>query len=280
MTWKTLRAWRTWRALTAALTLVAGLSAAAASPAFAGLDGPVAANMDQHCAVETIGSGPTTIAIPVDRVTLNLEAAGHDPNDSSITATYSIVGTTKTGTTTGKFDPVKSNVTLTFTVASPPLGAELDVHYQVSWTDGTSYDNTARTALAPCTLANTTAVNTSTWNNYVEVADVSQQCTTVRFNINGLPVYIREDIVTVDVAHGSPYPAGWYAGQAAWADYWIPGHKGYTSGASGTFDSTGHARLTFRLLAPNTGSELDVLASGRESGVRTFPAHTWTTIAC
>ncbi|MEU8034441.1 hypothetical protein AB0C13_38715 [Streptomyces sp. NPDC049099] len=39
------------------------------------------------------------------------------------------------------------------------------------------------------------------------------------------------------------------------------------------------AALTFRLLAPLAGAELDVLASGKFD-LATVPAHGWVTIAC
>ena len=68
--------WRTWRTLIASLAVLIGLTAAGASQAFAGLDGPVAAYVDQHRGIDTIGSGTTTIAVPVHRLTLNPEAAG------------------------------------------------------------------------------------------------------------------------------------------------------------------------------------------------------------
>ncbi|MGW0884652.1 hypothetical protein [Streptomyces sp. NPDC002671] len=276
MTWRPLRALK---AVVAGLAVLIGLTAVGASPAYAGLDGPVSPNMDQHCAVETIGSGPLSIAVPVDRITLNLEAVDHDPADAGITATYTVVGTTKTGTTTGEFDAVRSNTTLTFQVSNPPLGAELDVNYQVSWPDGTYYSHTIETWLAPCTLSNTTAFNTSTWLNFLDMTSVSQRCTTIDLGVGGRHAYIRADIVTVNISRGSPYSPEWYAGNSVWADYWIPGTKGYTPGASGIFDANGRATLTFRLLAPPTGAELDVLASGKFD-LATVPAHGWVTIAC
>lgn len=280
---KTRRARGAWRALTAALTILVGLvglSSAGASPAFAGLDGPVAANLDQHCGVNSIGSGTTTIAVPVDRVTLNLEAAGHEPAGASIIAVYTVPGTSKYGTLFGQFDPVRANVTFDYTVTSPPAGATLRLDYEVSWTDGTYYTGTQSRPLLHCTLANTTDSEAAYWNNFVE-AGVSQRCTTVDLGVRGRHAYVRADVVTVNIAHGAPYSADGYAGQPVWADYWIPNSRGYTSGASGTFDSTGHATVTFQLIAPPTGAELDVLASGRVSfGGRTFPAHKWVTIAC
>lgn len=71
-----------------------------------------------------------------------------------------------------------------------------------------------------------------------------------------------------------------FAGQRVWTDYWIPGHKGYTSGASGTADSTGDIWLTFRLIAPPTGAELDILSSVSDGPSHTDPAHKWVTINC
>ena len=274
------KTWRTWRALTAALAILIGLAAAGASPASADPGGPVAPNLDQHCAVQNSGSGPTTLAIPVDRITLNVESVGYAPANSTITAFYTISGSTKTGTATGAFDTARKNATFTFSVPNPPPGATLTVTYQVWWHDvGVYYSNFVSAPLAPCTLDNTTYVDASTWNDYVTVTGLSQRCETVDIGVGGRHAYIREDIVTVNVAHGSSYWPSWYAGRSVWADYWIVGQKTYTSGASGVFDSDGKATLSFVITAPTTGAELDVLASG-QAGSRTFPVHSWAAIAC
>ncbi|MFI5828474.1 hypothetical protein ACIA6C_14585 [Streptomyces sp. NPDC051578] len=71
-----------------------------------------------------------------------------------------------------------------------------------------------------------------------------------------------------------------FAGQRVWTDYWIPGHKGYTSGASGTADSTGDVWLTFRLIGPHTGAELDILSSVSDGPTHTDPAHKRVTSNC
>ncbi|PKW12526.1 hypothetical protein SAMN05428944_0196 [Streptomyces sp. 1222.5] len=276
-TWTT---WRSWRAVTTALAFLIGLSAAGASPASADPGGPVAPNLDQHCAVQNSGSGPTTIVIPVDRVTLNVESVGYAPANTTITAFYTISGSTKTGTAPGAFDTARKNATFNFSVSNPPPGATLTVTYQVWWHDvGVYYSNFVSAPLAPCALDNTTYVDASTWNDYVTVAGVSQRCETVDIGVGGRHAYIREDIVTVDVAHGSSYWPSWYSGRPVWIDYWIVGQKTYASGVSGVFDSDGKATLSTVITTPTTGAELDILASG-QAGSRTFPAHFWTTIAC
>ncbi|WP_143050298.1 hypothetical protein [Streptomyces sp. 2231.1] len=116
--------------------------------------------------------------------------------------------------------------------------------------------------LAPCALDNTTYVDASTWNDYVTVAGVSQRCETVDIGVGGRHAYIREDIVTVDVAHGSSYWPSWYSGRPMWIDYWIVGQRTYASGVSGVFDSDGKATLSSVITTPTTGAELDILASG------------------
>ncbi|MGW1892427.1 hypothetical protein ACWCP6_19615 [Streptomyces sp. NPDC002004] len=270
--------WRAWRALIASLAVLIGLTAAGASPAFAGLDGPVAAYVDQHCGTDTIGSGTRTIAVPVDRLTLNLEAVGHDPADSKITAVYTIPGTSKYGTLFGQFDPVKGNVTFNYTVDSPPADSTLSISYEVVWTDGTYYGNTLTRTLLHCTRDNTSGVDREWWNDNAYTT-VFQQCTTINLRIGGRPVWVRAEDMTVHLSHDS-FSAPHFAGQPVWADYWIPGQKGYTSGASGTADSTGDAWVTFRLIAPPTGAELDILSSVRDTSPRTYPVHKWVTIAC
>ncbi|MER5859264.1 hypothetical protein ABT131_27180 [Streptomyces sp900105245] len=270
MTWRT---WGTWRALIASLALLIGLTAAGASPAFAGLDGPVANYIDQHCGIDTIGSGKTTIAVPVDRVTLNLEAVGHSPADSKITAVYTIPGTSKYGTLFGQFDPVKGNATFNYTVDNPPAGATLSISYEVAWTDGTYYSATRTRPLLTCTRDDTTGVD-SGYGGAEARATVFQQCTSV----GTWPYSVRAVDVTVHLSHDR-YPAD-YAGQQVWADYWIPGKKGYTSGVSGTANSVGDAWVTFRLVAPPTGAELDILSSVRSVYGRTYPVHTWVPISC
>ncbi|WP_328923666.1 hypothetical protein OG429_02845 [Streptomyces sp. NBC_00190] len=108
---------------------------------------------------------------------------------------------------------------------------------------------------------------------------VFQQCTTINLRIGGRPVWVRAVDVTVHLSHDAFYSTK-FAGQPVWADYWIPGRKGYTSEASGTADSTGDAWLTFRLIAPPTGAELDILSSASDTSTRTYPVHKWVTIAC
>lgn len=277
---KTRRARKTWRAVTAALAILIGLTAAGASPASADPGGPVAPDLDQHCAVQNSGSSPMTIAIPTDRITLNLESVGYAPANSTITAFYTISGSTRTGTATGAFDTARKNATFNFSVSNPPAGATLTVTYQIWWHDlGVYYSNFVSAPLAPCTRDNTTYVDASTWDDHVTVTGVSQRCETVDIGVGGRHAYVREDIVTVNVAHGSSSWPSWYAGRPVWADYWIVGQKTYTPGASGVFDSDGKATLSFVIIAPTTGAELDVLASG-QAGSRTFPAHSWATIAC
>ncbi|MFI6149896.1 hypothetical protein [Streptomyces sp. NPDC051109] len=268
--------WRTWRALIASLAVLIGLTAAGASPAFAGLDGPVAATLDQHCGTDTVRSGTTTTTVPVDRVTLNLEAFGHDPANSKIIAVYTIPGTSKYGTLFGQFDPVRGNVTFNYTVDNPPADSTLNLSYEVVWTDGTYYNNTLPQALLHCTLANTSAA--VDWGSYSSTT-VFQQCTTIVRSIGGRPAWVRAEDVTVHLSH-DPFDAPRFAGQRVWTDYWIPGHKGYTSGASGTADSTGDVWLTFRLIAPPTGAELDILSSVSDGPTHTDPAHKWVTINC
>lgn len=271
MTWRT---WRTWRALIASLAVLIGLTAAGASPAFAGLDGPVAAYVDQHCGMDSIGSGTTTIAVPVDRLTLNLEAVGHNPADSKITAVYTIPGTSKYGTLFGQFDPVRGNVTFNYTVDYPPAASTLSISYEVVWTDGTYYSNTLTHTLLHCTRDNTSGVDRSWWNDNAYTT-VFQQCTTV----GKWPFAVRAEDVTVYLSHDT-FDAPSFAGQPVWADYWIPGKKGYTSGTSANADSIGNAWVTFRLITPPSGAELDVMASVRDASGRTYPVHRWVPIAC
>ncbi|WP_330328447.1 hypothetical protein OHS33_00985 [Streptomyces sp. NBC_00536] len=276
MAGRTWRTWRTCRALVASLAVLIGLTAAATSPAFAGLNGPVAAYLDQHCGTDTIGSGTTTIAVPVDRVTLNLEAVGHDPANSKITAVYTIPGTSRYGTLFGQFDPARGNVTFNYTVGSPPPGATLSLSYEVVWTDGTYYNNTLTQALLHCTPDSTGAA--VRWNDHTYTT-VFQQCTSVNLGSGTRPLWVRAEDVTVHLSHDAVDTAA-FAGRPVWADYWIPGHKAYTSGVSATADSTGETWLTFRMIAPPTGAELDILSSVRDSSTRTYPGHTWVTISC
>ncbi|GAA0296904.1 hypothetical protein GCM10010302_39450 [Streptomyces polychromogenes] len=261
-----------------ALVILICLTAAGASPAAADPGGPFAPNVDQHCAMQNSGSGPMTTVIPVDRITLNLETVGYPPSDSTITASFTISGSTRTGTANGTFDAARKNATFNFSVAKPPPGATLTVTYQV-WVHGVYYSNFVRVPLAPCSWDNPAYVDASTWSDYVTVTGVSQRCETVDVGVGGRHVYIPEDIVTVNVAHGPSYGPSPYAGRSVWADYWIVGQKAYTSGASGVFDADGKATLSFVILAPTTGAELDVLASG-QAGSRTFPGHSWAPLAC
>ncbi|GHB67622.1 hypothetical protein GCM10010347_42150 [Streptomyces cirratus] len=260
--------------LIAGLALLIGLTAAGASPAYAGLDGPVAAYVDQHCAMDTTGSGKTTTAVPVDRVTLNLEAVAHDADNSKITAVYTIPGTSKFGTLFGQFDPARRNVTFNYTVDNPPADAMLSISYEVAWTDGTYYSTTQTRTLLHCTRDNTTAVDKEWWFDDAHVT-AFQQCTTV----GAWPYSIRAVDVTLHISHDLPDVPG-FARQPVWVDYWIPGKKGYTSGTSGTTDSLGDAWVTFRLVAPPTGAELDILSSLRRDTSRTSPVHKWVTIGC
>ncbi|MFF4368179.1 hypothetical protein [Streptomyces sp. NPDC001594] len=234
--------------MTTALAILVCLTAAGASAATADPGGPFAPNLDQHCATQNSGSGPMTTVIPVDRITLNLETVGYPPTDSN------------------------------FSVAKPPPGATLTVTYQV-WVHGVYYSNFVSAPLAPCTWDNPTYVDASTWNDHVTVTGVSQRCETVSIGVGGRHASVREDVVTVNVAHGPSYGPSSYAGRSVWADYWVVGQKAYTSGASGVFDADGKATLSFVILTPTTGAELDVLASG-QAGSRTFPGHSWTTITC
>lgn len=269
-----LRSRRALSALIASLALLIGLTAAGASPAYAGLDGPVAAYVDQHCGMDTTGSGKTTTTVPVDRVTLNLEAVGHGPADSKITAVYTIPGTSKYGTLFGQFDPTKGNVTFNYTVDNPPAASTLSISYEVVWTDGTYYSNTLTRTLLHCTRDNTSGVDREWWFDDA-YATAFQQCTTV----GTWPYSIRAVDVTVHISHDLS-DASRFARQPVWVDYWIPGKKGYTSGTSGTTDSVGDAWVTFRLVAPPTGAELDILSSVREDTSRTYPVHKWVTIGC
>ncbi|MFD8146742.1 hypothetical protein [Streptomyces sp. NPDC059708] len=264
--------------MSSALVTLICLTAAGASAATADPGGPFAPNVDQHCAMQNSGSGPMTTVIPVDRITLNLETVGYPPTDSTITASYTISGSTRTGTASGTFDTSRKNATFNFSVSNPPPGATLTVTYQV-WVHGVYYSNFVSVPLAPCTWDNPAYADASTWNDYVTVTGVSQRCETVDIGFGGRHAYIREDIVTVNVAHGPSYGPSPYAGRSVWADYWIVGQKAYTSGASGVFDTDGKATLSFTILTPATGAELDVLASG-QAGSRTFPGHSWTTITC
>lgn len=237
-------------------------------------------SLTQHCGLEIRGSGVTTMSIPVDRVTLNLEGVAHAPAGSHVTATYTVPGTGKTGTAVGQFDPVKGNATFDFTVASPPAGKQLNISYQASWADGTSYSNTLVAPLLHCTQDNTNDAD-RTRDDRFATAQLFQRCQTVVRRIDGVPVFVRENIVTVWVQTYDPDSGpNWFAGQPVWLDYWIPGHKGYTSAATGTFDSDGKATLTFKLTSPKAGSEINVLASARETYGRTYPAYNWTTNSC
>ncbi|MGW7380438.1 hypothetical protein [Streptomyces sp. NPDC054794] len=262
--------WRTWRALIASLAVLIGLTAAGASPAFAGIDGRDPW-IDQHCGIDTIGSGTTTIAVPVDRLSLNFEAIGHDPAGSKITVVYTIPGTSKHGTLFGQYDPVRGNATFNYTIGSPPADSTLSISFEIAWPDGTYYSNTLTRPLLHCTRDNTSEVDKRWWPDLARTT-VFQQCTTV----GTWPFSVRAVDVTVHLSHDDPG----FAGLPVWTDYWIPGKKGYTSGASGTADSTGDTWQTFRLVAPPTGAELDILSSFRDPSTRTYPVHTWVPIAC
>ncbi|MYT21011.1 hypothetical protein GTW69_32005 [Streptomyces sp. SID7760] len=264
--------------MTTALAILICLTTAGVSTASADPGGPFAPNVDQHCAMQNSGSGPMTTAIPVDRITLNLETVRYPTTDSTITAIYTISGSTKTATATGTFDTARKNATFNFSVSNPPPAATLTVTYQV-WVHGVYYSNFVSAPLAPCTQDNPSYVDASTWNDYVNVTGVSQRCETVDIGVGGRHAYIREDVVTVNVGHGTSYWPSWYAGRSVWADYWIVGQTTYTSGAPGVFDSDGNATLSFVILTPTPGAELDVLASG-QAGSRTYPGHSWVTIAC
>ncbi|MFJ3235573.1 hypothetical protein [Streptomyces sp. NPDC086787] len=267
MTWRT---WRTWRALIACLAVLIGLTAAGTSPAFAGIDARDP-DIDQHCGVNTIGSGTTTIAVPVNRLSLNFLAVGHDPAGSKITVVYTIPGTSKYGTLFGQYDPARGNAAFNYTIDNPPADSTLSISFEIAWPDGTYYSNTVTHPLLHCTRDNAGEVDKRWWQDPAHTT-VFQQCTTV----GKWPFLVRAVDVTVHLSHDGTG----YAGLPVWTDYWIPGKKGYTTGASGTADSTGDAWQTFRLVAPPTGAELDILSTFRDPAPWTYSVHTWVPIAC
>ncbi|MFI2765494.1 hypothetical protein ACH5A3_42925 [Streptomyces echinatus] len=269
MTW---RDWRTWRALIASLAVLIGLTAAGTSPAFAGIDGRDPW-IDQHCGIDTVGSGKTAVAVPVDRLSLNFESIDHDPAGSKITVVYTIPGTGKYGTLFGQYDPARANAVFNYTIDYPPADSTLSISFEIAWPDGTYYSNTLTRPLLHCTRDNPGDVDKRWWQDPAPVT-VFQQCTTV----GTWPFTVRAVDVTVHRSHDEPVSAG----VPVWTDYWIPGKKSYTSGASGPTDSTGDAWQTFRLVAPPTGAELDILSTLRDtsSSPYSFPVHTWVPIAC
>ncbi|MER5727344.1 hypothetical protein ABT084_03115 [Streptomyces sp. NPDC002138] len=227
--------------------------------------------IDQHCAIDTIGSGTTSIAVPVDRLSLNLSAVGHDPAGSKITVVYTIPGTSKYGTLFGQYDPARGHATFNYTIDSPPADSTLSISFEIAWPDGTYYSNTLTRPLLHCTRDNASDVDKRWWQDLAAVT-VFQQCTSV----GRWPYSVRAVDVTVHRSNDGPRTAG----LPVWTDYWIPGKKGYTAGASGTTDVTGDSWQTFRLVAPPTGAELDIVSSTRDSSPYTFPVHTWVPIAC
>ncbi|GHE73822.1 hypothetical protein [Streptomyces vinaceus] len=75
----------------------------------------MAVTLEQHRGTDTFRSATTTTTVLVDRVTLALEAFGHDPANSKIAAVYAVPGTSTYGLL-GQFDPVRGNVTFDCTV--------------------------------------------------------------------------------------------------------------------------------------------------------------------
>jgi hypothetical protein len=267
------------------------LALAGAGPAQAGLDGPLATNIDQHCVTKFENLGQFTLIVPTDRVTVTVEAVDHAPVDQSVRVTYAVPGSVATTTLTGHFDANRHNVTFTFDLGYPTTGATLQLSSGVTWSDGTTFADQFNEPLLGCTQSPQPAPDLSSWDNFL-TSGVTQVCgnlpvrgTTGTGIGSGIGLRIPYDRVSVTIGTGTVYDPGLFtAGASVWADYWVtggsPSSVAYTSGNSGTFPPSGAPiTLTFTILAPPASGELNVLTSVRD-GDRTFPAHNWVPIAC
>lgn len=272
------------RVLSAAVALfaTAALGLAAAGPAHAGLDGPLATNYDQHCLTNVVHIGSFVLLQPVDRVTVVLEAVDHDPADQSVQVTYAVPGKLAATTLTGHFDPALHNVSFTFDIPFPPAAGTLTLTSAVTWADNTAFSDQFSSPVLGCGTVST-AGDTSTWNNFVATT-ATQTCGTQVLRLGSTAVRLPYDRVTVTVAQGAPYNASMLAGDSFWTGYWVTGGSqgttAYTSGTTGTIGANGApATVTYTIFFPPASGELNLLTSVR-SGTRTFPAHLWMPIAC
>ena len=265
-----------------ALFASAALGLAAAGPAHAGLDGPLATNYDQHCLTNVEHIGRLTLLEPVDRVTVTVEAVDHDPADQSVRVTYAVPGSVAATTLTGHFDPARHNVSFTFDLGFPPAGGTLTMTSAVTWADGTGFSDQFSRPVLDCSRT-PTAKDVDVWSNFVATT-ATQTCGTEVLHIGTTPVVLPYDRVSVTVASGAPYGPAFLAGDSFWTDYWITGGSNgdtaYTSGATGAIGATGTpATVSYTIFFPPTSGELNLLTSVRDDG-RTFPAHLWVPIAC
>ena len=265
-----------------ALFATAALGLAAAGPAHAGLDGPMGTDYDQHCLTNTEHVGKFTLLEPVDRVTVVLEAAGHDSADQSVRLTYSVPGSVAPTTLTGHFDPDRHSAVFTFDVPFPAADGTLVLASAVTWADGTDFGYQQTSPLLDCGDA-PTAKDTGTWDNYVATT-ATQTCGTQVLQLGSAPVSVPYDRVTVTVASGAPYNPIHLANAPFWTGYWVAGGSqgstAYTNGTAGTIGATGApVTVSYTIYFPPASGELNLLTSV-QGGIMTYPAHLWVPIAC
>jgi hypothetical protein len=261
-----------------ALLAAAALTVTGTGQAHAGLDGPLSAAFDQHCATDLQHFGQWTLFEPVDRVTFTLESLHHVP-DTSVGITYSVPGSIAPTTLTGHFDPNRHNVTFTFDIAFPASGGQLILRDNATWTDGTSFSDSFTSPLLGCSQSPVPQPNTGNWENFVSTS-ATQTCGTLFFGT----VHIPYDRITVTTAAGGPYNPSMVANAPFSTDYWVTDPQGtpgaYTSGTTGTFGPSGApTSVSYLILNPPASGELNVLTSVQFDG-RTAPAHYWVPIAC
>lgn len=271
--------------LAVVVAVVAGAATAAAPAAFAGLDGPLEVNYDQHCVTQsyTAPDGTVDPAAPTDVVTVNVEAVDPPSADTAVIAAYSIPGFSQSASANGHFDTDRHNVTFTFDVPNPPAGQTLDLTALATWADPNTVDGPySDVSFSPGLLAcgaPGAVASTDGWDNF-EAASFTQTCTTGTIHLRGgAVVRLTTDTVTVNATHGAPYGGtDYYVGRPAWAQYSLNG-AAYEPAATGTFDSTDATTMSFSFL-PGTGGDLNLLVSARDVFGRTDAAHVWAPVAC
>ncbi|MYS23343.1 hypothetical protein GA0115240_152212 [Streptomyces sp. DvalAA-14] len=268
-----------------------GLALAGAAPAHAGLDGPLSTASDQHCVTDVAHAGGFTLLEPTDRVTVSVEAAGHDPADHWVWLEYSVPGSVNPTKVVGHFDPDRHNVFFTFDIPYPATGSDLVYTSNVIYADGTSFSDHFDDPLLNCTQSPAPQPDFSVWSNF-EATSFAQTCGVTRPTIiKGMLIHpgVPYDLVTVNVAAGAPYDWSTVANDTFWTGYWIRGSDPndpaptYIPGTTGAFGPIGApVTVSFTILDPPHTGELNILTSTRSSDGwnRTEPSQSWAAMAC
>jgi hypothetical protein len=245
---------------------VTGIGALVAAPAHAGLDGPMATNIDQHCLIDWHWRG--VVIRKLDWVTVRVESL-HGAGSAWID--YEIPGVlARTAGPRGTFDPQSRSVAFTFPVRQPAPGSSLVIYAGSVWSDGTTHQNQFTVQPpATCDQVSGNSADSPDWTNFADIG-FSQQC-----RLTSAGPYLRwVNRVTVTLAVGEQYD---FQPGDAWVDYWVSGsgRTDYSRAAQGHFDP-GSRTLTLAFdLAPGHGATELGVVGGFDWDGRAMAAHAW-----